>query len=216
MTAVPALVLAAGLSRRMGRFKLTLPWSERIVPSVRDAVPLVRDNVPSARGTVIGQVVATLEAAGVAEIVVVLGHRAEEVALVLDGTSVRTVFNANYADGEMLSSIQAGIPTLGEEAPALLLCLGDQPQMKVGTVRAIIEAGEAAGWNKIIVPSYQMHAGHPILLPAWAWPEILKCEGTLRDVMAAHREQTTYVTVETASILADLDTPADYFDTGRS
>jgi molybdenum cofactor cytidylyltransferase len=184
-----ALVLAAGLSRRMGRFKLTLPWGEH---------------------TVVGEVVATLEAAGLAKIVVVTGNGADEVSAALAATSARCVHNAGYATGEMLGSIQTGLAAMGPAVQAALLCLGDQPQMEADTVRAVLAAGDVACWGKIVIPSYRMRAGHPILLPRWLWPEILACQGTLRDVMAAHRDQTEYLTVQTPSILADLDTPEDY------
>ncbi len=191
-----AIVLAAGLSSRMGRFKLTLPWGDR---------------------TVIGQVVATLDAAGVDEIVVVTGHRADEVAAVLAGTTAHSVHNPDYAAGEMLSSIQAGVRAAGgsrlkpaANAAAALLCLGDQPQMQIATVQAVLAAGEADGWGQIVIPSHGMRAGHPILLPRWLWTEILDCSGTLRDVMAAHRDRTRFLVVDTSTILADLDTPEDY------
>ena len=173
----------------MGRFKLTLPWGER---------------------TVVGQVVATLQAAGLAEIVVVTGHRADEVSAALAGTSARCVHNAGYASGEMLGSIQTGLAALAVGIAAVLLCLGDQPQMEADTVRAVLAAADAADRTKIVIPSYQMRAGHPILLPCWVWPEILDCQSTLRDVLAAHRSQTEYLAVPTPSILADLDTPDDY------
>ena len=173
----------------MGRFKLTLPWGER---------------------TVVGQVVATLQDAGLAEIVVVTGHRADEVSAALAGTSARCVHNAGYASGEMLGSIQMGLAAMAASVEAVLLCLGDQPQMEADTVRAVLAAGNAAGWGEIVIPSYQMRAGHPILLPRWLWPEILACQGTLREVMAAHRKQTKYLTIQTSSVLADLDTPDDY------
>jgi molybdenum cofactor cytidylyltransferase len=205
-----AIVLAAGLSRRMGRFKLTLPWGDR---------------------TVIGQVVATLVAAGIDEVIVVTGHRADEVAAALAGTSAHHVHNPDYAAGEMLSSIQVGVRAAGDRVraaearrglkptpragesrlkPAALLCLGDQPQMQAATVQAVLAAGEADGWDRIVIPSYRMCAGHPILLPNWLWPEILSCTGTLRDVMAAHRDRTRFLVVDTPTILADLDTPEDY------
>jgi molybdenum cofactor cytidylyltransferase len=185
-----ALVLAAGLSRRMGRFKLTLPWGER---------------------TVVGTVIATLEeAAGLAEIVVVTGHRADEVSAALAGTSARCVHNAGYASGEMLGSIRTGLVEMAAGVETVLLCLGDQPQMEADTVRAVLAAGDAAGQKRIVIPSYQMRAGHPILLPRWIWPEILACRGTLREVLAAHRGQIEYLPVQTPSVLADLDTPEDY------
>lgn len=118
----------------------------------------------------------------------------------------------------MLSSIQAGLRALALQdwqnlaglPPAALLCLGDQPQIEVATVRNVLAAGEADAWNKIVLPSYRMRAGHPILLPAWLWPEILACTGTLRDVMTAHRDRTHFLVVDTPTILADLDTPEDY------
>lgn len=204
---IPAIVLAAGLSRRMGRFKLALPWGAT---------------------TVIGQVIATLEAAGLTEIVVVTGHRADEVGAILRSNIVRNVFNPHYAAGEMLSSIQVGLVALssGEAShrvptglpgdasprlpPAALLCLGDQPQMEVATVQAVLAAGAEDGWMQIVIPSHQMRSGHPILLPSWLWPKILACTGTLRDVMAAHRDRTRYLVVDSPSVLADLDTPEDY------
>lgn len=173
----------------MGRFKLTLPWAGR---------------------TVIGQVVAGLHTAGLAEIVVVVGHRAAEVEAALTETAARCVFNPNYADGEMLSSVQTGLAMLDQRSTAALLCLGDQPQLEPATVAAILAAGQAADWQTIVIPSYQMHAGHPILLPRWLWDEVLACRGTLREVLARHRGQTSYLVVQTPTVLADLDTPEDY------
>jgi CTP:molybdopterin cytidylyltransferase MocA len=176
----------------MGRFKLTLPWAG-----------------PDGARTVIGQVAATLETAGLAEIVVVTGYRAAEVEAALHSSRARCVFNPDYATSEMLASIQVGLRALAGR-DAALLCLGDQPQMEAGTVQAVLWAGRTAGWQKIVIPSFQMRAGHPILLPAWIWGEILACRGTLREALAAHRKQTSYLTVETSTILADLDTPEDY------
>ena len=207
---IAAIVLAAGLSRRMGAFKLLLPWWER---------------------TVLEQVLTTLGAAGVSEIVVVTGHRADEVTRALMDTSperplspwarrrqdfgVRIVHNPNYHEGEMLSSIQAGLLALGEEVEAVLLCLGDQPQMEMVTVQAVVEAMKdglemPGGTWQIVIPSYGMRGGHPVGLARAVWPAVLDATGTLRDVLNAHRERIRYVAVDTPTILADLDTPEDY------
>ncbi len=177
----------------MGRFKLTLPWGE-----------------PTGARTVIGQVVATLETAGIAEIVVVTGYRSAEVMGALADTSARCVVNPDYASGAMLASVLVGLAAVSQQCMAALLCLGDQPQMEPGVVQAILAAGQSADWQTIIIPSYQRRAGHPILLPRWLWGEILAGQGTLRDVLARHRGQTSYLTVETPTVLADLDTPEDY------
>ncbi len=189
--ACSAVVLAAGLSRRMGAFKLLLPW----------------------RGhTVIWQVVATLAAAGLDDVLVVAGYRAAELAPALAGTSARTVVNHDYEKG-MLSSIQTGLAALlaeNPQKPAALLCLGDQPQIEARLVRAILAEGAAHNWTSIVVPSFAGRAGHPILLPRARWPEILATEEPLRAVMAAHRDSTVYLPVASPATLADLDTPADY------
>jgi molybdenum cofactor cytidylyltransferase len=190
---IGAVVVAAGFSRRMGQFKLLLPWGGT---------------------TVIGQVVATLESAGIAEIVVVTGHRADEVAGALAATRARPVYNPRYAEGEMLSSIQAGLATLPAATRAALLCLGDQPQILVETIKAVlaeaVAEAQADGCQGILIPSYAMRRGHPILLPRRLWAEVLTATADLRAVLAAHNAETRYVVVDTPTVLADLDTIEDY------
>jgi molybdenum cofactor cytidylyltransferase len=186
---VGTVILAAGLSTRMGRFKLTLPWDGT---------------------TVIGRVVQILVEAGLEDIVVVTGHRAGDVTKALTGVAVREAYNPGYGTGEMLSSIRVGLAALRGEAMAALVCLGDQPQIEVATVRAVLATGREDGWRRLVVPSYGLRAGHPILLPRGIWPRVLAATGTLRDVLKAQHEEIRYVAVGTPTVLADLDTPQDY------
>jgi molybdenum cofactor cytidylyltransferase len=181
----------------MGAFKLTLPW---------------RDS------TVIETVVATLTAAQLAEIVVVTGHRAEEVEGRLVGAPAHCARNSRYETDGMLSSIQIGLSHLAAghtsaQAPgidAALLCLGDQPQMELGTVEAVLAEGERTGWQRVVIPSYRMRAGHPILIPSSLWLQIMNTTESLRIVLRSRADLLTYLAVESASVLADLDTPEDY------
>ena len=194
---IAAIVLAAGLSRRMGRFKLLLPWGAT---------------------TVLGQVVATLKAAGVGQIIVVTGHRADEIAAELAGSGARTVVNPDYASGEMLSSIRAGIPRAHPAGPARSAGAATRRAALPG--RPAADGGRhgaacAGGGRRIRLE----HDGHPQLPDARGPPdpaaaralaEILDCPDTLRTVLAAHRDQTHYLDVDTPTVLADLDTPEDY------
>lgn len=181
----------------MGAFKLTLPWGET---------------------TVIEAVVRTLEAARLAEIVVVTGHREAEIRQRLAHTSARCVRNPLYETGEMLTSIQTGLnalltgqdPTLAPSVDAALMCLGDQPQMELATVEAVLAEGERTGWQRVVIPSYRMRAGHPILIPSSLWLQIMNTTESLREVLRSRKELLTYLNVDSASILADLDTPDDY------
>ena len=195
--AIAALVLAAGLSSRMGRAKMILPWGET---------------------TVIGQVVQTLWAGGVQQVVVVTGgsHQPVELALAslpaTSGQHVQCVFNPDFANSEMLVSVQAGLRALLDtQCAALLLALGDQPQIQVGTVRAVI-AAYCAAHAALVVPSYELRRGHPWLVDRRLWAGLVgqHLPFTLRDFLQQHRDSIHYVNVNTSTILADLDTPEDY------
>ncbi len=173
----------------MGAFKLTLPWRET---------------------TVIGQIVNTLAAARLREVIAVTGHRAADVEQALAGQSVRCVFNPNYATGEMLSSIQTGIAALDAGSDAVLVCLGDQPQMEAATLSAVLREGERTGWQRVIIPSYRMRAGHPILIPSYFYMQIMNATESLRTALRSATNSIDYLTLDTPTILADLDTPDDY------
>ena len=187
---IAAVVLAAGMSKRMGSPKMVLPWGQT---------------------TVIGRVVQVLRAAGVDEICAVTGGARQQVEAVLHDLQVKTVFNPRFAVDEMAYSLQAGLAGLSDAAQAALVVLGDQPQIRADVVRAILQAYQA-GRPALIVPSYQMRRGHPWLIDRALWDEILELQPprTLRDVLNAHSGKIVYLPVDTDSILRDLDTPADY------
>ena len=189
-TCAAAVVLAAGQSRRMGRPKMILPWGQT---------------------TVIGQVVSVLFEAGVSQVVVVTGGAGAQVAEALQGQPVRLVENPAYADGEMLSSVQVGLAALPDDCPAALIVLGDQPQIEVGVVKALL-ARYCAGASALIVPSYQMRRGHPICLPRAVWPAVLALswQDSLRSLWTSLAGQIEHITLDSPTILSDMDTPDDY------
>ncbi len=194
---VAAVVLAAGLSRRMGQPKMALPWGET---------------------TVIGQVVQVLAHAGVQEIVAVTGGAREMVEAALGkaagrGAQVRSVFNPDHANGEMLLSLQVGVRELAKDPriEAALVTLGDQPQIQAAVITRVLQAFQESP-EQLIVPSYHMHRGHPWLLPRADWPDVLALHApeTLRDYLNAAASRIHYLEVDTPSVLMDLDTPEDY------
>jgi molybdenum cofactor cytidylyltransferase len=162
--------------------------------------------------TVIEEIVTTLEAAGVAPIVVVTGFGREALEETLAGHDVRCVVNPAYGNGQMLGSVQAGLQALPATSRGALLALADQPQMEIETVRLVLQVFRASDCQALVVPSYRMRRGHPVALPRRLWPEVLALpEGdSLRTVIRRHAGTIQYVTVDTPSVLADLDTPAQY------
>ena len=97
------------------------------------------------------------------------------------------------------------------ETQAALIGLGDQPHVQESSIRAICEAYETSG-SSLIVPSFQMKRGHPWLVTRSLWKEILELRppSTSRDFLNKYSDAIHYVTVDTPTILADLDTPEDY------
>jgi molybdenum cofactor cytidylyltransferase len=187
---ISAIVLAAGLSQRMGVPKMTLPWGST---------------------TVIGQVVSVLTQAGVEDILVVTGGARQQVEEALKKLPARPVFNPRYGEDHMLLSLQVGLVNLPEGSAATLVALGDQPQMQVAVVKAVLEAYQVTG-AALVVPSFKMRRGHPWLVDHSLWSEILTLQPpqTMRQVLNIHAGQIYYLPVDNASILRDLDTPEDY------
>lgn len=187
---VSAIVVAAGLSTRMGEPKQLLPYGEH---------------------TVIEQIVSVLLRCPLDEIVVVSGHERRAIETRLAAWAVRLVFNSSYQRGEMLSSVQRGLSALGPEVHAALIVLGDQPQLETTVVRQLLEAYHG-GVGHLLIPSFQMRRGHPILIDRVHFSEILALGsgGTLRHVIDAHADEIRYVEVESDSVLRDIDTPEEY------
>jgi molybdenum cofactor cytidylyltransferase len=189
---VAAIVLAAGLSQRMGNPKMTLPWKG---------------------STVLGSVIDTIHASGIKEITVVTGGSRELVEAIVDDMRffVAKCFNQNFSNGEMLDSIKTGLSSLGSDSCAAMIALGDQPQVETLVVATLVEKYSQTG-KKIIVPSFHNRRGHPWLISRKYWEEILgmKTGQTMRDFFALHRDDIEYLVVDTPSVLQDLDTPEDY------
>jgi len=187
---ISAIILAAGQSKRMGQPKLLLPWGNL---------------------TVIEQVITTFLDAGIQELIVVTGGSREQLEGILRPYPIRTIHNPNYAEGEMLYSIQCALRALPDHAQATLIGLGDQPQVEEKIVRSICEVYRERK-SKLIVPSFEMRRGHPWLVVRPLWDEILalKKPESPRDFLNRHAPDIHYLNVDTETVLADLDTPEDY------
>ena len=186
---ITAIVLAAGESKRMGEPKMLMPWG---------------------KSTVLQTVISTFQTSGINDILVVTGGAHQQVESLI-GQTVQTIFNEDYEKGEMLSSIQLGLSAKMNEASAALICLGDQPQVTERSVRSVCDAF-MKNKSPIVVPSYEMHRGHPWLLARPLWDELLQMKSprTPRDFLKKHARKIHYVNVDTSSVIEDLDTPEDY------
>jgi molybdenum cofactor cytidylyltransferase len=184
-----AIVLAAGLSRRMGVQKVLLPFGGK---------------------SVIAHIVDQLLASKVDKVYVVTGHQAERIREELFGRPVSIVDNPDYESG-MLSSVRCGLRALPKQCKGVLVALGDQPSIVSKLVDLMIQSFIASGrW--ILVPCYDGRRGHPILFSAHYRQEILTYydDVGLRGLLHAHPEEIFELTVSTAAVLSDMDVPEDY------
>jgi len=192
---IAAIILAAGQSTRMGKPKMLLPWGNT---------------------TIIEHVVSVFSSAGVEDILVVTGGARESVEAIVQECQknypVRSVYNEKYMTSDMLSSIQCGLRNLTEaSSEGAMIGLGDQPQVQERSVRLLRET-YLHTQSPLIVPSFQMRRGHPWLIERQLWGKLLDMHPpqTPRDFLNAYAKDIYYVSMDTPSILADLDTPEDY------
>ena len=184
---VAGIILAAGMSTRMGQLKQLLPLGGRA------AIEWIAEVVGSRLD----------------EVVVVLGHRAEEIAPVLAAYPVRWVVNADYQTG-MLSSVQCAVRAVDIEADYLIF-LGDQPRLSGAVVEQVLQARTQVG-EGIIIPTANGKRGHPVLICNAYRAEILglPLDVGLNAVTRGHPEDTCELPVAEKAVLTDMDTPADY------
>jgi molybdenum cofactor cytidylyltransferase len=199
------VLLAAGLSSRTSDWKMLLACGE---------VTMVEASVAAA-------------SPACARVIVVAGHRAEELVRLFRGRQgVQVEVNPRYEQG-MLSSVACGAAAV--RTPRFFLALADMPLVSPETYRLLLEAPAMDA----VIPKYHGKKGHPLLLTAavaravvaaasavvaaagavvaaaGAVDEAAAAPGqTLRDVLAGFR--TLLLPVEDPHVLHDVDTDRDY------
>ena len=195
-----AILLAAGVSRRMGTLKALLDWRGR---------PLI-----------IHQIVALREA-GVDEVVVVLGHRADELQArigvnrdVYAVGNVRCVVNYDYAEGKT-TSIKTGLDAVSApagDAGTIVLLNVDQPR-SAGVMRRVLEAHRDGEGALITIPPGGGQGGHPIVVSRRLYREMRvideRTQG-MRAVTERHQDATQRVEMGAPELLWDVNTPEQY------
>jgi molybdenum cofactor cytidylyltransferase len=184
------MVLAAGTSSRMGRPKQLLPLG-------RD--PMIRVVVDRALASPLD------------EVMVVLGHRAEEIRSILPADPrVRIVINPRFAEG-LSTSLAAGLDAAGPGVRAAVIMLGDQPGLRPDAVASVVEAfGRTEA--PTVQATYDGRPGHPTLLSRSVWPEVLaEITGDVgaTEVLRRHPEWRSVAEVG-GSPPQDVDTEEEY------
>jgi len=189
-----AVVTAAGESTRMGGFPKPL---------------LVFDG-----DRFVDRLAGTYQAAGIDDVLVVLGHEAAEIRDRAALTDVTVRENPDYADG-MLSSVQVGVRYARErDAAGLLLNPVDCPLVPPTVVETIATAARTDHADTdVLVPTVDGGRGHPPLFAATAFDPLLDApiDQGARAVVNSPTTDTHTIDVDDDRIFVDIDTPADYW-----
>lgn len=186
---VAAIVLAAGGSIRMGRLKQLLPV---------DGQPMVR------------RVTQTVVAAGLAQVIVVIGAQADRVREVLHDLPVEIVVNEQWPAG-MSRSLRAGLQAVQPEIQAALIVLADQPTLTPPLLQKLVARYQATR-AAIVTPFYQGRQGNPVLFDRSLFAELVAVEGDQggRSLLARYQAQIERVEVDDPAVILDIDTRDEY------
>ena len=185
---IAAVILAAGLSRRMGQAKLLMLLDGRAI--VRHAVEAVL------RG-------------GVDSVWVVSGPAVEAIEAALVGLDVQIVVNPAPEEGQA-GSVRVGIAALPASADSALIALGDQPMLPPSIIPALLAARRTSD-KSIVAPRYRDGQGNPVLFKREIFPELLRLDGDqgARPIIQKDPARVEWVDLDLV-MPPDVDTPGDY------
>ena len=213
---VTAIVLAAGLSRRMGEEnKLLLPFGEKTV------LETTLDNILSSNIEVV---------------LIVIGHEAQQVKKVLDdylrrNTEFRRKFfiveNPDFEKG-MTTSIQAGVRAskhltaethnsqlITHNSINYMICLSDMPLIssdEYSFLKNQFEDVSKQDTQAIVQPIFKEKRGNPTIFSNFYENDILNLSNTegCKPIVQAHKNHVHLVEMPSPSILKDIDNKEDY------
>jgi len=183
-----AIVLAAGYSSRMGKLK-----------------PLLSVG----RSTAVEAVVRSFVSVGIPEVLVVLGHRADELRPIVEAAGGKCVLNPNFDQG-MFSSVCAGVAALPAGTDASFVIPADIPLVRANTIRRLADCYAAKKGNiDIVYPVFQKRRGHPPLISCTVLAGGLRMgsDAKLSTLLASHEARACDLFVPDEAIHRDMDTP---------
>lgn len=182
MEQVDCIITAAGLSSRMGQWKMMLPWREGTIldASIKNALQFC------------------------SRIILVTGFRAEVLqSRYAENTQITIVHNPDYRSG-LFSSVLAGSRVVGTEY--CFITHGDLPCLNHDIFNEIWKLRN----NGIILPQFNGTPGHPILVTQNSLRQAVSLQQITSVRQALLRGEHCCPELSHPEIIFDIDTPADF------
>ena len=195
---VAAVLMAAGAGARMGQRPKSL---------------LELDGVP-----LICRQVLTLREAGVAELVLVLGHHAREIEAAVKELKVTVVINPD-PDAGPVTSQRLGLQSLSGQSDAVLMALADQPLLDAADLRQLVQAfKQRPPGCALLYPRVAGQPGNPVIFTAGVRAAILACPSDVgcKQWRQAHAPLVAAWDCGNLHFVQDVDTPEDIATLRRS
>ncbi len=193
------VILAAGMSTRMGKNKLLLPFK---------GVPLLQHVINAARGSRLAQLALVLPAY----------EDAQEMLNILDVSDCKLLYNPLRHLGQA-ESLKLGIEhfVLGSspDVQGAMIFLGDQPFLTAQTVNLLIAQAQPQSWvipQQVNKNGEYGQRGNPVIIPSQEFSRVLQLEGDTgaRTLLQSTLFPKNFVEIEEDAPFVDIDTPEEY------
>ncbi|MBN1849467.1 MAG: molybdenum cofactor cytidylyltransferase [Deltaproteobacteria bacterium] len=188
-TKVAGIILAAGMSSRLGEPKQLLTYKGK---------------------TLLNRVIEAAIQSSLTQVFIVLGHNAGDIQKTIEYSNISIIRNPQYHEGQS-SSIRHGIKALAPSVNAVMFLLGDQPLIRSATINILI-ADYIEKQSLITVPTFEGERGNPVLFDRRLFSRLESLSGDSggRVLFSEYADQISLVEVDDAGILTDVDTLEDY------
>ena len=186
---VSAILLAAGLSKRMNR-------ENKLTKKIKDK-PLIIHSVKN------------ILSSSIDELIIVLGYQKEIIEKLIDkNEKIKFVFNKNFESG-MASSIKIGLNNLSKKNESFFICLGDMPMVNQDTYNQLIKSKNS---KEIIVPTYKGQQGNPILFSKSMKEKIMKITGDIgaKKILELNKDKILNIEINDLNITKGFDTQDNF------
>lgn len=181
-----AVIVAAGKSTRMKEFKQMMQIDHMAIAE---------------------RVVKKFLHAGVQDVVMITGYRADEIEKALKKLGIVFLRNEKYETTQMLDSAKIGLRYMEGHCDRIYFCPVDVPFFSENTIRL-----EMTRKENLVFPICRNRIGHPILFDAALIPDILEYQGPrgLKGALDSFSAQTTcFLPVSDEGAVMSADTPRD-------